>query len=128
MAVSFKVTVMYMVIGFVLIRGNQTYSIRDIVMVSVTYTISNGLRNVMLLKKGRKCFIYRHTQHILIQLYGVGHMVKDHSGSERGNPLPPLHGLLFLIRNKGSFITTIPHTSHHIPCPLIHQSWSTGWN
>ena len=27
-------------------------------------------------------------------LYGVGHMVKDHSDSERGNPLPP-HGLLF---------------------------------
>ena len=23
-----------------------------------------------------------------LQLYGVGHMVKDHSDSERGNPLP----------------------------------------
>ena len=29
-----------------------------------------------------------------LRLYGVGHMVKDHSDSERGNPLPP-HGLLF---------------------------------
>ena len=27
-------------------------------------------------------------------LYGVRHMVKDHSDSERGIPLPP-HGLLF---------------------------------
>ena len=27
-------------------------------------------------------------------LYGVGHMVKDHSDSERGNLLSP-HGLLF---------------------------------
>ena len=27
-------------------------------------------------------------------LYGVRHMVKDHSDSERGNPLPP-HRLLF---------------------------------
>ena len=35
-------------------------------------------------------------------------MVKDHSDSERGNPLPP-HGLLFLINSKGSFICTIPH-------------------
>ena len=26
-----------------------------------------------------------------LRLYGVGHMVKDHSDSERGNPLPP-HG------------------------------------
>ena len=24
-----------------------------------------------------------------LRLYGVRHMVKDHSGSERGNPLPP---------------------------------------
>ena len=30
-------------------------------------------------------------------LYGVGHMVKDHSDSERGNQLPP-HGLLFPAR------------------------------
>ena len=29
-----------------------------------------------------------------LQLYGVRHMVKDHSDSKRGNPLPP-HGLLF---------------------------------
>ena len=32
-------------------------------------------------------------------------MVKDHSESERGNPLPP-HGLLFPINSKGSFIYT----------------------
>ena len=42
-----------------------------------------------------------------LRLYGVGHMVKDHSDSERGNPLPP-HGLLFPISSKGSFICTIP--------------------
>ena len=29
-------------------------------------------------------------------------MVKDHSDSERGNPLPP-HGLLFTIDSKGFF-------------------------
>ena len=42
-----------------------------------------------------------------LQLYGVGHMVKDHLDSERGNPLPT-HGLLFPISSKGSFICTIP--------------------
>ena len=31
-------------------------------------------------------------------------MVKDHSDSEKGNPLPP-HGLLFPINSKGSFIS-----------------------
>ena len=34
-----------------------------------------------------------------LRLYGVRHMVKDHSNSERGNPLPP-HGLLFSINSK----------------------------
>ena len=42
-------------------------------------------------------------------LYGVGHMVKDHSDSERGNLLQP-HRLLFPISSKGSFICTIPQT------------------
>ena len=44
-----------------------------------------------------------------VRLYGVRHMVKDHSHSERGNPLPP-HRLLFSINSKGSFICTIPQT------------------
>ena len=39
-------------------------------------------------------------------LYGIRHMVKDHSDSERGNPLPP-HGILFLISSKDSFICII---------------------
>ena len=52
-------------------------------------------------------------------------MVKDHSESEKGNPLPP-HRLLFPINSKGSFICTIPQTGLHIPRPLLHQSWSTG--
>ena len=40
-------------------------------------------------------------------LYGVGHMVKDHSDSARGNLLPPLQGLLYSISSKGSFTCTI---------------------
>ena len=38
------------------------------------------------------------------------HMVKDHSDSERENSLPSLHGLLFPVSSKGSFIYTIPQT------------------
>ena len=45
-------------------------------------------------------------------LYGVRHMVKDHSDSEKGNPLPP-HRLLFLINCKGSCICTIPDRIAH---------------
>ena len=44
-----------------------------------------------------------------LRLYGVRHMVKDHSDSERGNPLRP-HRLLFSISSKGSFICIIPKT------------------
>ena len=41
-----------------------------------------------------------------LRLYGVRHMVKDHSDSKKGNPLPP-HRLLFPINSKRSFICTV---------------------
>ena len=44
-----------------------------------------------------------------LRLYGVGHIVKDHSDSEKENLLLS-HGLLFPINSKGSFICTIPQT------------------
>ena len=44
-----------------------------------------------------------------LRLYGVRHMVNDHSDSEKGNPLPP-HRLLLSMNSKGSFICTIPQT------------------
>ena len=43
------------------------------------------------------------------RLYGVRHMVEDHSDSEKGNPLLP-HRLLLSINSKDSFICTIPQT------------------
>ena len=45
-----------------------------------------------------------------LRLYGVRHMVKNHSDSERGNPLPP-RGLLFLINSKGYFICMTSYNS-----------------
>ena len=60
-----------------------------------------------------------------LRLYGVTHMVKDHSDSERGNLLPP-HGLLFPVSSKGSFICIIPQTGYYIPQPLLHQ-WCAPW-
>ena len=44
-----------------------------------------------------------------LRLYGVRHMVKDHSDSEKGNPLPP-HGLLFSINSKVSLKHFLPST------------------
>ena len=54
--------------------------------------------------KGRKDGHY-DAPGLSLCLYGVKHMVKDHSDSERGNLL-----LLFSISSKGSFICTIPQT------------------
>ena len=42
-------------------------------------------------------------------------MVKDHSDSERGNPLPP-HGLLISINSKGYFIC------HHSTDRIAHTT------
>ena len=60
-------------------------------------------------KEGRSVLFNDALNTFYLRLYGVGHMVKDHSDSERGNPLLP-HGLLFLISSKGSFICIIPQT------------------
>ena len=57
-------------------------------------------------------------------LYGIRHMVEDHSDCERGNPLLP-HGILLLNSSKGAFICIIPQTGQHIPHTLSHQLWST---
>ena len=46
-----------------------------------------------------------------LRLYGVRHMVKDHSDCKKGNPLLP-HGLLFLISSMGSFICITPVMEH----------------
>ena len=57
-----------------------------------------------------------------LRLYGVIHMVKDHSDSERGNPLPP-HRLLFPISSKGSFICSNGSTPCRID-PTTHRTMS----
>ena len=48
-----------------------------------------------------------------LRLYCVGHIVKNNSDSERGNLLPSLHGLIFLISNKVSFICIITNRIAH---------------
>ena len=66
-------------------------------------------------------YIVRKEEHVLFNnalntlylwLYIGKYMVNDHSESERGNPLPPLNGLLFPISRNGSFMCTIPQTAH----------------
>ena len=70
---------------------------------------NDALNTFYLRLYGRKEMLYIRTHSTHLRLYVVRHMVKDHSDSERGNPLPP-HGLLFPISSKGSFICIIPQT------------------
>ena len=67
------------------------------------------LRSVSFLIKEGNVLFNDTLNTFYVRLYGVRHMVKDHSDSEKGNPLPP-HRLLFSISSKGSFICTIPQT------------------
>ena len=62
------------------------------------------------LSEGSKEMLFNDALNTLyLWLYGVRHMLKGHSNSERGNPLPP-HGIFIPINSNGSFICTIPHT------------------
>ena len=91
-----------------LLTGVNIILIFDIHVIS---GISSGSNGWMQWKEGNVLFNNTlNTFHL--QLYGVRHMGKDHSDSEKGNPLLP-HKLLFLINSKGSFICTIPDRIAH---------------
>ena len=76
--------------------------------VSVYAPLQTVLMEIM--NKEGKTFLFNDALNTFyLQLYGVRHMVKDHSDSEKGNLLPP-YGLLFLNSSKGSFICIIPQT------------------
>ena len=69
-----------------------------------------GTNTVQKFEREREMFyLTTHSTHFYLRLYGVRHMVKDHSENVKGNPLPP-HRLLLSINSKGSFICTIPQT------------------
>ena len=70
---------------------------------------SKGLTSLTCYERERNVLFNDALNTFYLRLYGVRHMVKDHSDSEKGNPLPP-HRLLFSIDSKGSFICTIPQT------------------
>ena len=80
----------------------KMYLVRCKVKFNLNIIVSHQYGKLLYTLEGRKDMFY-------LRLYGVGHMVKDHSDSESGNPLHP-HGLLFPINSKGSFICTIPQT------------------
>ena len=65
---------------------------------------------MLYIKEGRKEIFYltTHSTHFIYG-YMVSDMVKDHSDSERGNPLMPL----FPISSKGSFICISPDRITH---------------
>ena len=62
-------------------------------------------------------YLMTHSTHFYLRLYGVGHIVKDHSDSESRNLLLP-HGILFTINSKGSFNAQSHRqaSTYHILC------------
>ena len=52
-------------------------------------------------------------------------MVKDHSNSERGNPQPPLYGLLLPMSSKSSFICSIHRQGSTYPDLCYNTSRGT---
>ena len=80
--------------------GCRTFSVVARSRLSHIFRCRTGEREMFYLKTHSTHFIYG---------YMASDMVKDHSDSEKGNPLPP-HRLLLSINSKGSFICTIPQT------------------
>ena len=71
------------------------------------------------MKEGNVLFNDALSAHVILRLNCVRLMVKDHSDSERENRMS-LHGLLFQISSKGSFIL------HHTIDRKTHTTAFTG--
>ena len=68
-----------------------------------------GLHVFVYKRKELNVLFYDALKTFYLRLYGVRHMVKDHSDSEKGNPLPP-HRLLFTIdriAHTTAFVTPV---------------------
>ena len=97
----------------IIVNGNQADQERVVFVRGIHVCWKSFTRSYSLIARaliqGRKEMFYltTHSTHFFLRLNGVRHMVKDHSDSEKGNPLPPRR-LLFPINSKGSFICTIP--------------------
>ena len=54
-------------------------------------------------------------------LYGIGHVIKDHSDSEGGSPLLPLHGYFFQLAPRALLYTDrIVHTMAFVTPVVEH--------
>ena len=82
------------------------------------YVFGVVVENSITMKEGRKKMLYltTHSTHFILRLYGVRHMVKVHSDSERGNLLPPRGLFFFPINSKDSFYM------HHPTDMLAHTT------
>ena len=56
-----------------------------------------------------------------LRLYEVGRMANDHSNSERGNPLPPLHGIFFRLAAR-----VLLYAPSHRQDSTYHGLWYTS--
>ena len=56
-----------------------------------------------------------------LRLYGIGHMVKEHADSERGNRLPSLHGLLFPTSSKDVLYAPSPTDRKAFVTPVVEH-------
>ena len=83
--------------------SRSVFKVREILYIKKTKTL------VFVIERERNVLFNDALNTFYLRVYGIRHMVKDHSDSEKGNPLPP-HRLLLSINSKGSFICTIPQT------------------
>ena len=87
--------------------GVFVFVLCSILTISMHFKVCSGTGECV---TGRKEVFYltTHSTHFIYG-YMASDMFKDHSDSERGNPMPP-HRLLFPISSKGSLISNIPQT------------------
>ena len=88
--------------------------------------MKEGWKNFNVMKKGRKeNYLFNNALNTFyLQLYGIRHIVKDYSDSERGNPLMP-HRLFFPISSKVLLYASSHRqdSTYHSLCTPVVEHW-----
>ena len=109
------------------LSSNKTYKLKTWwlcetwLFLTGSWTICRCHKDRSEYSKNRKEGNVLFTQICLSYGYVALDLVKDHTGNERWNPLLPLHGLIYPVSNKESFIYIPSQDSTY------HSLWYTTW-
>ena len=104
-----------------------------VIIIIINIYLFGGKSRVIILEIKKVVLI--NNAHVFISGYMASDMIKDYTDSEKGNPLPPLHGILFLMQEILHHPTNRTVPTQHAICDTscrtlagtINSSMGVAW-